>query len=151
VTEASKLYLTIGLDDGYITLDVGNHAAQSYGRAKFRPFQCQDAAQWLLRFDAIDWHRVTLRSSCEHPDENELGDHFDVSDWIHHVAARMRSSKRSPRGPMSDERRTGKNVVVMCVECKTRYTTSKGDFDNRRNACPECDAWKACCLKDAEE
>lgn len=52
---------------------------------------------------------------------------------------------------MSDEQPTTKNVVVFCVECKTRYTTSKSSFDNRRNACPECDGWKACCLKDAEE
>lgn len=151
MTEISRLYLTVGLRKGRVVLDVGNHASQSYGKAKFRPFQCRDAAQWLCKFDAIDWYRVTMRPSCKRPTKHELDADFDVVGWIRRVASRMRSSTGSPRKPMSDDKRTGKNVVVMCVDCKTRYTAPRVDFENRRNACPECDGWKACCLKDAED
>jgi hypothetical protein len=158
MTETGKLYLTVGLSDGHITLDVGNHATQSYGKAKFRPFQCQEAIRWLRRFDEIDWQRVTLRSSCEHPDDHEMGDTFNVGHWLSALVTRMRSSEQDvregvhdPREPMSaDEQPTTKNGVVLCVDCKTRYTTSRDSFDSRNNNCPDCDGWKAMWLKDAE-
>ena len=150
---SSKAYLTISLEGGHIKIDVGNHATSSYSNEKFRPFECQDAAQWLVKFDDIDWGSITLRASCACPAEHGLGPDFDAHRWISHVAHRMRLSRGGPCGEeeeVMDEKQT-ENIVAFCVECKTHYTTSRSSFESRCNACPECKSFKACRIEDIED
>ena len=149
--DAAKLTLSVDLRAGYVVMNVDNEDSQSHGKARFLPAQCAEAMRWLYQFDHVDFGRIQLNPSCGKPADHDLGAGFDVGSWLNYVVTSMRSSSYDPREVMpSEDQPITQNGVVLCVGCKTHYTTSKDSFDNRKNSCPECEGWTGMWLKDAD-